>query len=260
MRTYENRVVAFLDILGFKEWIKKSTNEQYFKVIKEAMDYIANVRDERYHGSFSDIEAGYKEVSVFSDSIVISYSQSVEGGLFYILMDLVYICVTLNQKGIFLRGGVTYGKLYHKNHECFGPAMIEAYKIEQNLAKYPRVVVDVPAIQHGIDVHGDANTPEQEIEYLAELLGKDKRDNLYYLDYLYQDQEMDDPNYYYYILYDIKNKVIENLELTQSNKKVFKKYRWFAKYYNDTIKLLYEKSFYKNKKLLIPKKLIKYNK
>ena len=52
MNTYENRVIAFLDILGFKDWIAKIDEPQNLEIIKKAVDYIANVRYERYHGFF----------------------------------------------------------------------------------------------------------------------------------------------------------------------------------------------------------------
>ena len=68
-----------------------------------------------------------KQVTVFSDSIVISYDASTPGGGVQILMDLVYICNDLLRIGIPMRGGVTVGSLIHDEHKCFGPAMIEAY-------------------------------------------------------------------------------------------------------------------------------------
>lgn len=174
------------------------------------------------------------------------------------MMDLVYICIYLNQIGVFLRGSVTFGKLYHENHVCFGDAMVEAYNIEQSLAKYPRIVVAEKAIIHGIEVPGYANTSEHEMEYLGQLLKKDKNDNWFYLDYLSQDQEIDDPNCYPCVLYKVKKHVINNLNSTRNNRKIFKKYQWFAKYYNDTVRKLYKKSFYRKNDLLIPAELIKY--
>ena len=36
MNTYENRVIAFLDILGLKDWIAKIDEPQNFEIIKKA--------------------------------------------------------------------------------------------------------------------------------------------------------------------------------------------------------------------------------
>ena len=259
MSTYEKRVVAFLDILGFKNWIDKTENKKDFDIVNDAINYISNVREEHYHGFLSQFGTIGKEVSVFSDSIIISYAQSERGGFFYVLMDLVYICVKLSSMGIFVRGGVTYGKLIHKKQVCFGPAMVEAYNIEQNCAKYPRIIIDEKAIKHGIRTPGYANTPEQEIEYITPLIKKDKKADMFYLDFLSQDQEMDNPDDYYIILIKIKTHVINNLNETRANRKVFKKYRWFAKYYNDTIRKLYKRKYYQKMDLLIPDKMTKYS-
>lgn len=259
MEKYDKRFVAFLDILGFKDLITKTKDPLIFKIVKNSLDYISNVREEHYHGFYANFQAIDKEVSVFSDSIVISYSQSVSGGLFYILMDLIYICIRLNQNGIFVRGGISFGELYHKNHVCFGPALIEAYHLEQDCAIYPRIIVNESTIINGIKIHGLANAPKQESQYLAQLLEQGENDKLIYLDYLSQSQEMDEPNEFYLILKSIKKHIVRNLIDSKYNRKVFKKYRWFSKYYNKTIKKLYRRPFYINNQLLISDELIKYS-
>jgi hypothetical protein len=40
------------------------------------------------------------------------------------------------------RGGIAKGALHHSKNAVFGPAFLDAYHLEQNIAKYPRVVVD----------------------------------------------------------------------------------------------------------------------
>lgn len=62
-----------------------------------------------------------KQVSVFSDSIVISYDMIRPGSGFFVLLDLVYICNDLLGVGMPVRGGVTVGSLIHDNNKCFGP-------------------------------------------------------------------------------------------------------------------------------------------
>lgn len=48
---------------------------------------------------------------------------------------------------------MTYGKLYHEDNICFGPAMIKAYNLEQE-AIYPRIIVDNLAIEKGLEQLG----------------------------------------------------------------------------------------------------------
>ena len=68
------------------------------------MNYLAGIRNENYEKKMSDIG---KEVSVFSDSVVISWDGNCPGGGFYTLMDLIFICNALLTVGIFVRGGIS---------------------------------------------------------------------------------------------------------------------------------------------------------
>lgn len=256
MSNYENRFIAFIDILGFKNIIDKTLMDQEtYKTVLSAVNYISGVRKENYEGFLSEYGI-LKEVSVFSDSIVISYAYDITGGLFHILMDLVFISFNLTASGIFIRGGVTYGELYHKESVCFGPAMIKAYKLESEEAIYPRIVVDEVAIKYGIIYHGSANTHEHEAEYLESLLAKGK-DAKYYLDFLSQSQEFDQSYDYFVVIKKIRNETIKNLKEYNNIRKIFKKYKWFAKYYNLTIKKLYKRKFICKNDLLILDKFMK---
>jgi hypothetical protein len=40
---------------------------------------------------------------------------------------------------VWVRGAIVKGPLYCGKSEIFGPALIEAYKLEENLAKYPKI-------------------------------------------------------------------------------------------------------------------------
>src|SRR5947207_13388238 len=44
--------------------------------------------------------------------------------------------------GIFTRGGIAKGRLHHTDKVVFGPAMLEAYRLESSISRFPRVLVD----------------------------------------------------------------------------------------------------------------------
>jgi hypothetical protein len=44
-------------------------------------------------------------------------------------------------EGILTRGGVVQGGAYHNGRVLFGPGIVEAYNLEREVAKYPRIVV-----------------------------------------------------------------------------------------------------------------------
>jgi len=52
------------------------------------------------------------------------------------------LCLDLLRQGVLTRGGITKGLLYHSSNIAFGPALIEAYRLESEVAVYPRVVLD----------------------------------------------------------------------------------------------------------------------
>jgi hypothetical protein len=238
---YDERFVAFLDILGFKNMIESTKNNiEYQEKIKNVLNYIAGIRNDNYYGDLAKYRV-FKEVSVFSDSIVISYSSSLDigGALFHVLMDLVYICIDLLINGIYVRGGVSCGQMYHDKKVCFGPAMVQSYEIENKTAVYPRIVIDPTAIRRGLALPGKANTLDQEAKHLKALICCDEY-GTYYLDFLSQRSEFDPSYPYECFLNDLKVSIVSNLGLGYPIH-IAQKYFWFANYYNETIKKVYKK-------------------
>ena len=163
---YEERVVVFIDILGFKDLIYKSKENtdrigEIVRVINKLHDLCGQT------GMDDDPQNGFKydrQVSVFSDNIVISYKE-VGPALYYLVREAMVIQIALQYLGIFVRGGLTIGKLHHNGNTVIGPALISAYELESKTAIYPRIVADK-------STQGDWC-----------LLAKDF-DGIYFLDYL----------------------------------------------------------------------------
>jgi hypothetical protein len=136
---YEQRVVAFVDILGFKEIIQRSkSNPELVSQIFSALD----IRKDSYAEAFA------KEINLkqnadffddrfhsFSDCIVMSVSTRMEDiGL--LIYSVFKICRTLLNLGFISRGGIAMGDLYHRDDSdselkkqrspsmIFGPAFI----------------------------------------------------------------------------------------------------------------------------------------
>jgi hypothetical protein len=77
----------------------------------------------------------------FSDCTVLSEAASPKG-LHYLLVMVTQFALDLLQNGFLLRGGIAKGALHHSANAVFGPAFLDAYYLEQQIAKYPRIVVD----------------------------------------------------------------------------------------------------------------------
>jgi hypothetical protein len=138
-KMYQKSIVAFMDILGFSEIVEK-TNDA-FKVV----DIIESLKNEK-KAMIKEISAKNIEITWFSDCIVISSP---------LTLDYVHLILEIIQQmqselihlGILLRGGITIGDCYHKNDRLFGPAMIEAYKLESKTARVPRIILSVPLMK-----------------------------------------------------------------------------------------------------------------
>jgi hypothetical protein len=143
---YEECVVAFLDILGFKEFVKESeSSPETLKNLIQAMQAV------------NAIPAGEKKVSnaggrqrmidirrrFFSDSLVFLLKKRSADipQLFFLIR---YIQDQLWAKGYCLRGSIVLGKMYWlqtDDNVTVGPGLIDAYKSESEVAIYPRIMV-----------------------------------------------------------------------------------------------------------------------
>ncbi|MDA3904446.1 MAG: hypothetical protein PF484_00055 [Bacteroidales bacterium] len=128
----ENRVIAFIDILGFKTLAEKNTKEVLLKTIKPFYECKENIK------KLELVLPNSMEATFFSDSIVLSCDEiDVKEFLSIIkmLLDEFILCK------LFLRGGIALGKLYHSNDIVFGPAMNCAYELESKFAVYPSIII-----------------------------------------------------------------------------------------------------------------------
>ncbi len=234
---YKQRYIAFLDILGFKELVYRSEMDQeVLQRIDKAINYMHSNYMDNYEGDMPMVDLG-KQVSFFSDSIVISYDVYNPGAGFFVLIDLVHICMDLISIGILVRGGVTVGSLIHENNKCYGPAMVRAYELESKLAIYPRIVIDKSVIEYDLRYRGRANNLEEEMEFINNIIEVDK-DGIIYLDYLSQQSEANDYETYMYFICSVKIFIQNSLQMFTNNprcERILAKYVWLKEYYNEVI-------------------------
>ena len=99
------------------------------------------------------------EVSTFSDNIVISYplaSMTKELSphsvpIFVLSQTLLSILASQALRlGFLLRGGAAIGRLYHDSGVIFGDALVEAYRLESQIAIYRRVILSPGITSHPV--------------------------------------------------------------------------------------------------------------
>lgn len=237
---YPNRYVAFIDILGFKSLVAQSAcNSETLNLLNRVMNYLVDAQRENYRRDMPNIG---KEVSVFSDSVVISWDGTCPGAGFYTLLDMVFICNDLLFEGILVRGGITYGALIHDHDgaRCFGPAMVAAYQLESQRAIYPRILIDPSVIEADLRNPGSANSPDQELEYLDHLIVGHPDSGEYDLDFLSQLSEFNSPEDYDHFIWKTREHIIFNLKSTCNMPSVHAKYEWLGQYFNATVQKVYQ--------------------
>lgn len=234
---YEDRIIAFVDIMGFKNMVDESVNDPYqYAKIKDALNTFRNLKKEKEDPLYDkDIK-----VTTFSDSLIISYPADYKGGLFYIILDLIYLQFNFSQLGVIIRGGIAMGKLRHIREEIFGPAMNEAYLLESKRAIYPRIVIEQETINTALDRTYDKDFPKEyslkcEKDDVISLLKQDD-DGLYYLDFLRQYDEFEYPEDYFQMLSTIGNVIQHGKALAKDVPELSAKYNWLENYYDSVVK------------------------
>lgn len=136
---YENRVVLFMDILGFKDLVSSKGREV------EILDALTIPKELSAKYPFNGKTA--MELTAFSDSVVVSEPVESDFNVERMVHYASYLQLKFLAKGVLTRGGIAVGEMHHKNGIAFGPALVEAYKLETELAHYPRIVIP-PAVEH----------------------------------------------------------------------------------------------------------------
>jgi hypothetical protein len=133
---YAEKFVAFVDILGFSVLVCESVTPN-----GKALEHPSPAgSDTIIIGRIGDISKSGHQMSYFSDSVAIS-TDPTEAGLFHLVNHVERIRLRLLKRGFLCRGAVTKGLLYHRDNIVVGPALVEAYKLEKNKVKTPRVIV-----------------------------------------------------------------------------------------------------------------------
>lgn len=139
---YIDCYVAFLDILGFKEFVNRSE----FTDVHGLYESISNVIENAASHSKSkylkyDVLKNIR-FHVISDTIVI-YIPKHEKYSLYALIFLTNTMISnlLLYKPILIRGGISAGRFYDDGKFLFGSALNNAATLE-NKAIYPRILID----------------------------------------------------------------------------------------------------------------------
>jgi hypothetical protein len=251
---YEDRLVAFLDILAWREKVNESEKDETLipKLggILFTTKLIADMRtDQRRRILKSTTDPKDEERSIygdvqfaqFSDSIIISTSAN-SSGMFQLLFEILNLNRSLFYSNEFLlRGGITFGPMFHQGPIAFGPALTNAYDLEQKYAIYPRIILDRALETAFLSVQktvGIDLTPGPSFKWVRR-----SPDGFCFLDFLQPITAMSGESLHPEIIrgivapnFDVARKMITNgLRAYRYVTLIWDKYRWLAEYFNVVI-------------------------
>jgi len=133
VNNYREKYVAFLDLLGFRELVKRSGQDVIER--NRVIQALKLVRDTLVENPAIDFRFTY-----FSDSIIFSADHT-PGSLWQIFQSIELLTCNLLQYDVLVRGGLTVGLIHHSEDFVFGTAVGEAYELESKLANSPIVLL-----------------------------------------------------------------------------------------------------------------------
>jgi hypothetical protein len=141
---YEQRCLVFVDILGWSAMVRRSATDaavrsdvtKAYRRLLDTTRFIQSIEatDPRKENGWA--------ATLLSDSLALSCRPADAASLLdHVASDFAYLLVRL---GIYVRGAVVLGDLYHRANVIIGPALVQAVELEK-AACYPRVIVDESA-------------------------------------------------------------------------------------------------------------------
>jgi hypothetical protein len=144
---YDDRYIAFVDILGFKELINKSASDpSSVGALIAALDIAPKspaIVLEQASVSEQDVDL---RLHTFSDFVVAS-TKPTHGGLGVLAFVIWQLSTSWLSNRLLCRGGITRGQVLHRATVgevppmVFGPAFVDAYQLESTVADFPRVIL-----------------------------------------------------------------------------------------------------------------------
>lgn len=136
---FEDRAVAFIDVLGFKALVEGAIqSEEQFNQLSGLIDLLSSVVPTLDSSVDSSVEAHLIPKHIYiSDCIILSAPLTDKNrkdydGLSIVVMRAIQLSHYFLNAGFLIRGGIAVGKVWHTNSNIVGPAYQEAYRLECN--------------------------------------------------------------------------------------------------------------------------------
>lgn len=248
---YQECIVSFLDILGFRNLIEKLTAReirQRLEIFRRFSRPDESEKPGKYYGQGIFSDPGHE---IVSDAVVRARPIRTEvrdGPLVLELIDLLHIQMQCVEHGIALRGAVVIDQLHlgpNLEGPLFGPGLVKAYEMETNEVIFPRICIEESAIEllkSDESLLKEGHTLEIELDIIEDFVKTDDS-GLYYIDYLKGGLFVLDNDFAEFWNFLEKHKILIEAGLSSSSlPKHRRKYVWLKNLHNSRIDLLIEQT------------------
>lgn len=241
--------LGIIDILGFSDFV--NNNENAVKLITEIISNSLFINESQLE------KISYK---MMSDTLIVYTNENTQYALINLIFALENFSIKCLEKGFLSRGAVVQDKFYlDKDYDIMvSPAFIEAYRLEENIACYPRILITNTVygfLMKNLEFRDDCFFIEK-LKFVKDYIENDF-DNYYvvrpfrnidiiakaiypnYKDchgHIFRTNIDNDEKDLNRVLSDIKNWLIDiykNIELKDAS--VRRKYNYFAREFNETL-------------------------
>lgn len=239
---YEECIVTYLDVLGFRTLIAEKSAEEVQSILnrfrRSAQPY--KFDDEAFDMELARMNAN---VEIVSDAIVRARPIKNDfryGVLAHELMDLQYTQIDCISNGIVIRGALTIDYLHLGDGlrgPYFGPGLIRAYEMERHDVIFPRIMVEERVVRrfkrkHDPSLRSEDNSYDFELQFLHHILKEDDA-GLWFIDYLNAGPGEFDSGYGGLLEFFQRhhNLIVNGLDSAKRTD-ITKKYKWLQRYHN----------------------------
>ena len=190
----EVQYTAFIDILGFSDYIMDITNddqaENLYETFNEIIEYIQLESDDKLKNPtfLQDITLKY---SWISDTFVVSSqymnevdkdNENIIKGMMIVRLSIIIASIhhfVASKFGLILRGGISSKYSCITNNFILGEGVVKAHKLENDIAVYPRVIFEQNIISDELHEIITRHYSDNDLDFIS----KDC-DGYYFVNYL----------------------------------------------------------------------------
>jgi hypothetical protein len=155
MIQFEDKAVAFIDVLGFKPLVNRAAYsaadlqqlDQLVQLLGMVVPYLDGSVEKSVPQHLIPRHLYISDCIILSVPLHVSFDEHKNySGLEILVMRVIQVTQLLLDFGYLVRGAIEVGKVWHVDTNIVGPAYQEAFRLESS-AKMPRVILSAAATQ-----------------------------------------------------------------------------------------------------------------